>query len=80
MLQVVDLDQPAIDRKPVFLEQPGHHVLRRRLLEARRGDLHQVGQHLGLIVEAMIDRVHDFRFERWFEHGADFGAGFDARP
>jgi hypothetical protein len=74
VFQVVDLDLPAIDRQPVFLEQPGHHVLRRRLAEPRRGDLHQVGQNLGLIVKLTIDFVHDFGLERCFEHARDFGA------
>src|SRR5580704_19581679 len=68
MLQVVDLDLPAIDRKPVLFEQAGHHVLRRRLAKPRRGDLHQIGQHLGLIVELAIDLVHDLGLERCFEH------------
>ena len=68
VLQVVDLDLPAIDAQPVLLEQAGHHVLRRRLVEARRGDLHQIGQHLGLVVEPAIDRVHDLGLERCFEH------------
>ena len=57
VLQIVDLDLPAIDAEAVLLEQAGHHVLRRRLLKTRRRDLHQVGQHLGLLVHHLNEAL-----------------------
>ncbi len=64
VLEVVDLDLPAVDAEPVLLEQARHHVLGRRFLETGGGDPDQIGQHVRLIVEAAIDFVHDFGLER----------------
>ena len=64
VLEIVDLDLPAVDAQPVFLEQARHHVLRRRFLEPGRGNPHQVGRYVRLMVEAAIDFIHDFGLER----------------
>ena len=69
VLQIVDLDLPAIDAEPVLLEEAGHHVLRRRLLEPRRWNAHEIDQHLGLIVERLVDGIHDLGFYGGIEHG-----------
>src|SRR6185436_3851457 len=52
----------------ILLVEARHHVLRRRLAEPRRRDLHQIGKHLDLVVELTVDLVHDLRLEALFDH------------